>query len=424
MFLKAFVVILLVLIESISAPLPDYTPAAKESGFTRDELIMLYFSQSYTHQQIITFLSTVHGIYLCVRQLKRILRNMKLTRKNVQTDEELYKAIRIVQEELKGSGKNMGYKAMWQRLREKQIKVTQHSVRNILKSLDPAGVELRKRRRLKRRDYVNPGPNFAWHMDGYDKLKPYGFAIHGAIDGFARKMIWLEVGPTNNHPAVIAKYYLEAILQQTALPTIVRADRGTENVHVQRIQTYLRDAHDDFFRGKDSFLYGKSTGNQRIEVWWGMLRKQCVNYWMNLFKDMISIGLLDMSNVVHARALQFCFMDVIRDEIQRTAMEWNKHRIRANRNAESPGGMPDHLYYCPQTVGANQCGQDANWNTVNVILTEVKLACPSTEDADRFCEFVKLMIGNYSKPKTAQQGLDLYARILRRVNELENSPCQ
>ena len=24
-----------------------------------------------------------------------------------------------------------------------------------------------------------------WHLDGYDKLKPYGFAIHGCIDGLA-----------------------------------------------------------------------------------------------------------------------------------------------------------------------------------------------------------------------------------------------
>ena len=27
------------------------------------------------------------------------------------------------------------------------------------------------------------GPNWLWHIDRYDKRKPYGFAIHGAIDG-------------------------------------------------------------------------------------------------------------------------------------------------------------------------------------------------------------------------------------------------
>ena len=28
------------------------------------------------------------------------------------------------------------------------------------------------------------GPNYAWHCDGYDKLKPFGIAIQGCIDGY------------------------------------------------------------------------------------------------------------------------------------------------------------------------------------------------------------------------------------------------
>ncbi len=26
------------------------------------------------------------------------------------------------------------------------------------------------------------GPNHIWHADGYDKLKPYGFPVHGCIE--------------------------------------------------------------------------------------------------------------------------------------------------------------------------------------------------------------------------------------------------
>ena len=32
-----------------------------------------------------------------------------------------------------------------------------------------------------------------WHIDGWDKLKPYGFAVHGAMDGYSRKLLWLKV---------------------------------------------------------------------------------------------------------------------------------------------------------------------------------------------------------------------------------------
>ena len=39
---------------------------------------------------------------------------------------------------------------------------------------------------------------------GNDKLKPFGFYVHGFIVGFIRKIIWLHVTNTNKDPAVIA----------------------------------------------------------------------------------------------------------------------------------------------------------------------------------------------------------------------------
>ena len=33
------------------------------------------------------------------------------------------------------------------------------------------------------------GPNHIWHLDGYDKLCPYGFAIHGCIDGYYKHIL-------------------------------------------------------------------------------------------------------------------------------------------------------------------------------------------------------------------------------------------
>lgn len=45
----------------------------------------------------------------------------------------------------------------------------------------------------KRRLYNCSAPGALWHADGNDKLKRYGFAIHGAIDGYSRKLMWLKV---------------------------------------------------------------------------------------------------------------------------------------------------------------------------------------------------------------------------------------
>ena len=55
----------------------------------------------------------------------------------------------------------------------------------IFSQLDPGGWFLQKYHRLRRRVYRNEGLNAAWHADGNDKSKPYGFAIHGCIDGWS-----------------------------------------------------------------------------------------------------------------------------------------------------------------------------------------------------------------------------------------------
>ncbi len=56
-------------------------------------------------------------------------------------------------------------------------------------AIDPEGVILRRHRVMRRRTYISQGPNFMIHIDGYDKLKPYGFPIHGAMDGFSRTIM-------------------------------------------------------------------------------------------------------------------------------------------------------------------------------------------------------------------------------------------
>ena len=32
-----------------------------------------------------------------------------------------------------------------------------------------------------------------WHIDDQDKLKQFDLSLHGYIDGFSRRLIWLEV---------------------------------------------------------------------------------------------------------------------------------------------------------------------------------------------------------------------------------------
>ncbi len=72
-------------------------------------------------------------------------------------------------------------------------------------------------------------------MDSYDKLKPYGICINGAIDGFSRYMIWLKAYKTNSDPHIISGYFIENVKTTHGVPTRIRADFGTENSVVRDI---------------------------------------------------------------------------------------------------------------------------------------------------------------------------------------------
>ena len=106
---------------------------------------------------------------------------------------------------------------------------SKEAVRIVLNVLDQEGVSRRKSHRLKRQKYRNKGSNHVWHMNGNDKLRPFGFYVHGCTDVFSRKIIWLHVPNTNKGPAVIAYYFLKEVKVINGTATKISADLGSEN---------------------------------------------------------------------------------------------------------------------------------------------------------------------------------------------------
>jgi hypothetical protein len=80
--------------------------------------------------------------------------------------------------------------------------MSRDSVMRLMPQFDPEGTNERK---------AEKGPYFVWHVYGYDKSKLYGFCIHGAIDGYSRSILCLEVSNSNNLPALIASYYIDTL---------------------------------------------------------------------------------------------------------------------------------------------------------------------------------------------------------------------
>ena len=252
-------------------------------------IIEFYFSSGYQYNEILTLLELEHKSTLSLRTLHCFLRKKNLFRKRNQST--LNEGIVFIGEELKGSGSCIGYKAMHQRCVKAGLRINRSTCAVIMKAIDPEGVAARKRRSLKRRLYYSKGPNWVWHLDGYDKLKPYGFAIHGCIDGYSRRVLWLTVLSSNKDPNIVCRKFLDEIMSVGGVPRKVIADRGTENVHVASVQKFLRRNDNELSRGMDAaFQYGKSISNQRIEAFWSQLRRSCTDWWIRYFRQLVDTG--------------------------------------------------------------------------------------------------------------------------------------
>ena len=131
---------------------------------------------------------------------------------------------------------------------------------------------------------------------------------------------------------------------------IVRGDRGSENGNLAAIQCFFRGSINDDFAGDKSFMYGKSTANQRVEAWWGRLRQGCAEWLVAFFTDLRYSGFYYDDDIIHRECLKFCFLDVIQSELHRAALEWNVFGIRPSSNVEYLSGKPDVLYFVPASA--------------------------------------------------------------------------
>ena len=165
--------------------------SSEETG--SEEILTSYFYAGFTYTEILEFLNVYHGHQISLSTLKRRFKALGLHRRPLvpwrATVEEVNNA---VQKELDAGGANFGYRRIWASLKRQKILVRKEDVRKPVFELNAEVVQQRKRRKLVRRKYRNPGPNYVWHIDGHDKLKPFGFSVHGCIDGFSRKLTWLH----------------------------------------------------------------------------------------------------------------------------------------------------------------------------------------------------------------------------------------
>ena len=162
----------------------------------------------------------------------------------------------------------MGYRRIWASLKRQNIFVRKKDVWKVIFELNAPGVQQRKRRKL---------VNYVWHIDGHNKLKPFGFSVHGCIDGFSRKLIWLEVTSSNKEPEIISQYYLKAVKRLKGVPKKIKADDCNEHSLIEPIHMYLLSFNDDTCDALNSFSIVSSPA---ITYWVLLVNICCRQTWL------------------------------------------------------------------------------------------------------------------------------------------------
>ena len=377
---------------------------------TLEEILKHYFNKGIHYRKIVVYLKNYHNIGMSLSTLKRHLRSMGLKRNQwVPIDASIR---RIIESEISNTDGIKGYRSIWHKLRAiHDIRVRRDKVMKVVREIDPEGCSNRRTQRLRRRIYGCPGPNAVWHADGYDKLKPFGFPIHGCVDGFSRKIIWLQVCRTNNNPVVPAHYFLTALKEFKVCPNVLRTDCGTENGIMASIQSLI---HNDV----NSHKYGTSQSNQRIENLWSHFKRTYTTWIINYFKEMMETDVLRLGDQFQMECLWFTYSELLQSELNKMRIEWNSHLIRKSRQA-SVCGIPDDMFFIPEIFGYKKFGRGVSDDTIDWILQQRNIHSEASDILDgcddQFEEYFKYVIrtlGYSIPPRDWLEAREIYDRIM------------
>lgn len=191
-----------------------------------NDFIKTYFKMGLTDHEIVQNLQQSHRLSVSERHVRRLLVAMNLCRR-------CYADLYFVGHSGLHFGSTATVRQATEICKQHGLQARKEDVCMILQELDSDGVMIRRARHLVQCQYYARRPNFIWHLDGNDKLVPYGIEVHGCIDGLSRKLIWLNAYVSNKDPMIIANYFLDAVMTNEGCPRILRGDAGTENVHVK-----------------------------------------------------------------------------------------------------------------------------------------------------------------------------------------------
>jgi hypothetical protein len=266
----------------------------------------------------------------------------------------------------------------------------------------PGEIDQRRQQlRRKKGQFLIPGPNYQWCIDGHDKLKAFGFEIYAAIDAHTRYIIWLYVGHSNATAVGVLAQYLNAVARYEIRPWFIQSDLGSETPLAAGAHWWLVHATNGVveWKGKVSvqgptlkecYKAAPSTQNVKIEKMWESMLHSSSRPYVHFFGELARDGEFDREDEAHQIALYGVYELRVRGELKDFVHMWNTHPIRLQRNRPHViHGNPSYTWKYPDPKKGCNWGIPVSPEVLAEIanpLADVELGACLPEETREWCD--------------------------------------